>query len=594
MDDLPLLTFIVNYCAFIIVLWLGLYLVMHNPRYPISWLTALTLWSLATLFLHYLLEPTLWLSAGLELDVNNWFEAIGVAPALAFWHHATMLMRPRQLNAWRWTRILAAYLFAAAAVVFQANTQIWSRTPGGDLLYLNSRVAGPLYPIFGTALLLFVIASTINLVRSARATSAALPRKQLLTLAWATIIAGLTIPALIAATIAGLPIPTTVVSLLLAITVGVIGYGVARYSAVMKGRTIHRDFFYNLILLGLVCLLYIPVCWTLVKVYLAPPIVVLLIPVLAVFTHSMVNLAYRLVDRMLLNRETRRMRADLQRLSRLAFDGDALSANLADALRALCQSVRATYGIVLAFEEDPLRTIAAYQLPDSPLTLSADIFKRDDVTHLALGQFPAPLEGAALLVPLYRENDQFGALLLGHPTNGLRYADEEVERILGPAEMIGEAIYGNSLRNELMLQISRLISISLPEERSPFSIGSVEDALRNLSDYTCLADSPLAGMGLTRSRLPHGPVTHLERGKAVHDLLLEILEKLNPGREIPRDPPPREWYPYLILKEAYIDGVSNRDIMMHLYISEGTFNRTRRLAIRSVARALQEMEENLG
>jgi hypothetical protein len=39
-----------------------------------------------------------------------------------------------------------------------------------------------------------------------------------------------------------------------------------------------------------------------------------------------------------------------------------------------------------------------------------------------------------------------------------------------------------------------------------------------------------------------------------------------------------------------VDEVQNRDIMGKLYISEGTFNRTRRTAIRSLARTLAEME----
>src|SRR5512135_3447332 len=78
MDYLPQLTFFINYGAFIIVLWLGLYLVMHNPRYLLSWLTALTLWSLATLFVHFLLEPTFWLSAGFELNYNRWFQGFAV------------------------------------------------------------------------------------------------------------------------------------------------------------------------------------------------------------------------------------------------------------------------------------------------------------------------------------------------------------------------------------------------------------------------------------------------------------------------------------------------------------------------------------
>jgi len=37
----------------------------------------------------------------------------------------------------------------------------------------------------------------------------------------------------------------------------------------------------------------------------------------------------------------------------------------------------------------------------------------------------------------------------------------------------------------------------------------------------------------------------------------------------------------------------NRDIMSKLYISEGTFNRIRRRAVRGVAKALEEMEREV-
>jgi hypothetical protein len=73
----------------------------------------------------------------------------------------------------------------------------------------------------------------------------------------------------------------------------------------------------------------------------------------------------------------------------------------------------------------------------------------------------------------------------------------------------------------------------------------------------------------------------------------EALEKLCPQFNIPRDPPPREWLPYLILRDATHEEKSNRDSMSKLYISEGTFTRTRRSAIRSIARALGEMEVTL-
>jgi hypothetical protein len=114
--------------------------------------------------------------------------------------------------------------------------------------------------------------------------------------------------------------------------------------------------------------------------------------------------------------------------------------------------------------------------------------------------------------------------------------------------------------------------------------------LRNLDDYSELADNPLAELSLVQSSLPKSQVTHLERGKAVHVVLHEAIGKLRPATTPPSNPPGREWYSYLILREAYIEGTSNRDIMQKLYISEGTFNRTRRTAIRSLARAIGEME----
>jgi hypothetical protein len=97
-------------------------------------------------------------------------------------------------------------------------------------------------------------------------------------------------------------------------------------------------------------------------------------------------------------------------------------------------------------------------------------------------------------------------------------------------------------------------------------------------------------MQLVRKEATSGKKTHLERGKTVYAVIVEALEHLRPDGEVPPEPLPREWYPYIILHDAYIENVSNRDIMSNLYISEGTFNRTRRAAIRTLARELAEME----
>ena len=82
----------------------------------------------------------------------------------------------------------------------------------------------------------------------------------------------------------------------------------------------------------------------------------------------------------------------------------------------------------------------------------------------------------------------------------------------------------------------------------------------------------------------------LDKGKVVYEVIEEVVNKLRPEVEYPGDPAPREWHQFLILYGAYFENKLNRDIMSQLYISEGTFNRTRRSAIRTVSRALVEME----
>ena len=113
-------------------------------------------------------------------------------------------------------------------------------------------------------------------------------------------------------------------------------------------------------------------------------------------------------------------------------------------------------------------------------------------------------------------------------------------------------------------------------------VGSVEDCLRGLSDYTRLGASPLV------DQLGIGGETHLVRGRALREKLLAQLDLLRPPGKRPAEPLPREWHPFAVVHDAYVENVPNREIMARLYISEGTFNRTRRNAIRAIARSIVE------
>jgi hypothetical protein len=82
--------------------------------------------------------------------------------------------------------------------------------------------------------------------------------------------------------------------------------------------------------------------------------------------------------------------------------------------------------------------------------------------------------------------------------------------------------------------------------------------------------------------------SHIERGKRLQKLLAESIDALKPSEARPPEPLSRVWYSYAVLYDAYVECVPNREIMARLYISEGTFNRTRRNAIRGLARLLME------
>jgi hypothetical protein len=355
---------------------------------------------------------------------------------------------------------------------------------------------------------------------------------------------------------------------------------------------------YNLVLLALITLVYLAACLFLVRVFDVPGVIVVFVPVLAVFTHFLMPTAFGMLDWLFYRRETRQLRSNLWRLIRQTGESEDLQEGLGRALNGLCSAVSATYGLILTCEEQTLKPVAAFHWSGATVTLPPSSLAADDYIHLEPGHYPAPLDEAALLVPLYGESSQFGALLLGRPTNGIRYRDDEVYRIVRLADRISEAIDAAQRKSMYIHQISQLAqaqqAVVPMENQNTIAVEAVEMALRKLYDYAFLGDSPLGEMRLVRSRLTEGQVTTLDRGKTVHEVLLEAVNKLRPGTEISHNPPSREWYPYLILRDAYLEEIPNRDIMLKLYISEGTFNRTRRVAVRSVARTLEEMEAALG
>jgi GAF domain-containing protein len=286
-----------------------------------------------------------------------------------------------------------------------------------------------------------------------------------------------------------------------------------------------------------------------------------------------------------------------ERLRGLTGQAEAdLHRDLSRLLESICEPIQASYAILLVRQDELYEQAAAYHWRQAELNLPAAILAADDFKQLQPDELPEPVAKAALLIPIYLGDQQIGALLLGSAEHGLAYSPVELDGLQEFGDYLGGWLGHFILpRNEQAEQLKQEFQPE-PElfSSSPAKISTrtVELGLRNLHDYAKLAELPLAEIDLAHQRSGSNP-SHIETGKAVQRLLCEAVEQLRPPGEEEKHinrAPRRDWYPYIILRDAYVDRLPNRQIMDRLYISEGTFLRIRRSGIRSLTRLLIEMK----
>jgi len=150
------------------------------------------------------------------------------------------------------------------------------------------------------------------------------------------------------------------------------------------------------------------------------------------------------------------------------------------------------------------------------------------------------------------------------------------------------------------------LGVVLDQARSEIAEASTEhdvrltqEALRRLNRPAALAQSGLATRlprTLAAARAHRGVVeaeaTPLERAQTLREILTVAVERLKPpdgeaGLSAPAA------LQYHILREEYVQGLPNAQIMIRHSISEGTFHRNRREAVAILARELAEQEERV-
>jgi hypothetical protein len=596
-----------NFVGLILSVWLGVYIITHSRRSLITWLSGLTLWVLADVFAHILLgifsspapaSQPLWLrlifpiwpletyKTGMAGWTQGWAACLGVM----FWYHTTTLVLPGRMKRWRMVSLIGVYAIGIFAMLLLAFTPYLFTVERADPFLVDTLRFGFLYPFLAFFLILFSCLSVYNLVRAAQQSPTIILKKQIHILVVASLAATLATIIAIFGSIPGSSVPAFLISLPLLVAVCCFGFGIARYSTLMEQRVLRRDFIYNGTATSLVVLLYLGIFWWLNATYDIPDSVIVFLIPLVILSHSLIEEVRLVLDRLIYDRRTRDLRANIRKLGRLAGEQAGFSEMLSRTLETICNPVRATYGVVLTIENGTVQPAGAFHWHGGSNELSSQNFLAEDVCHLQPGSLPEPFIEATLLIPLYVAEDQVGTLVLGRPENGIHYSYEDVQFLQDPCDHIAELIVQSRRINDYLNQVVQIPAQPVDTSTELVQTKWVEDVLQNFYNYAYLGDSPLVNLKQVQCQLTGSPVTYVDRGKAVYQAVTDALEKLRPAETLPAEPIPRDWFPYLILYNAYLEGMSNRDIMLKLYISEGTFNRTRRSALRCLARVLSEIE----
>lgn len=608
------LTSLVNFICLALSLWLGFYIVTRSPRSRVSWLASGTLWSLSGSFLNTLT----YINVSPKEGTLPWWWGWSVAFAAPFWFHLSASLLPSRLAQKQRPLVVLIYLLTLNFVAMEAYTPwVFSGATTRPLIYNSAQRSGPLFPLFGLFLIMVPTLAFHNLRLSWKQVRSPAIRQQLTMLLWATLLAILGGGYANLSTWLGLDTLTVVNAITLGAGVILLGYGVARYNALIEGRAIGLDFLYTFLAISLVAGFYLLVTFISYVVYDVPFIAFIFVIILAIISHSLYDWARTYLDQLFYRRHYRQVRANLRDFVREATLGHDLPGQLQVILQALCRSLGTSKGFIALRETGSFAIVAAHLMDVQGNRIAAEAACPELVEGLAADETTSlnspRLEGMALLVPMHYGGEQIGAVVLGPKTMGIGYTEDDLDLLEDLAERVAGVVHSVRLQEKSVRQIDTLVTefrereselrLKMQEvleaqpptlegmgEREVISL--VEDALRHLYDYPYLGEHKLAQLHIVEAHLDVKEgvfVTHLDRGKALQEVLTTALTKLKPlGPQ--SSPPTREWHQYVILHDSYVVGKLNREIMSELYISEGTFNRARRRAIRGVARALEEME----
>ncbi|MEK6255962.1 MAG: GAF domain-containing protein [Chloroflexota bacterium] len=554
------LTQLTDYLGLLISLWLMFYLLARGSSNPLTLRMALILLSLSVYYY------STFSSSFLNIEHPSSIAGTAVVAAFAFGFDLAYNLIPANLRRkYRpiYISIMTLAVVAAVSGVWSTSTSAASQTVDPILQARAPLLIMDIFDLLAAFAMLYslriIFVSKIELIHG--------------TFYGFVIFGGSTVILSLIGVLFQLAIPHYISNLMVLIALVLLAYSIGRYQSLIDSRVSLRDFPISVAAIIIIALLFAFASTS----FDLPPKTSSLLIALAVVSHSVYDLLRVYLFRHQ-DRAENSLRREVRQLSRNQA-AQPFQSTLRRALAILCHNLNAVSGFIALIENDQLRIQSSYHsLPIGALL--------DDI----------PAQGEDLFKPLaklaehaqwarwvYSGNQAVGIIALG-PRSELRtYTESNLDWLEDVADQIGNIFLSQSGSTSASNLQGNLLLSTLATQPHADVIKNVEDGFRNLNDFIKLGDSDLISI------LGIGGDTNIQRGKAVSEKLVEMLNTLRPSGEMPVDPIPREWYSYTILDHAYVQDIPDRDIMAKLYISEGTFYRTRRKALRGLSRAVLEL-----
>lgn len=387
-------------------------------------------------------------------------------------------------------------------------------------------------------------------------------------------------------------IPRVIPDAFLLAAIVVLGYAIAVHQALVERRTT----FHDLPVSGMAIFGLTGVYIVIAAQQNVSPVGIALITLLAVLTHSAYDIAREFLDHLLHQRESD-LRRHFRHLAREVGGPGTFPPRLQSGLTNLCRMLGAVGGFIAIRQGDKFVVSASVH----SLALDHCLEAGDVICDELCSPWADWADKVSWLAPAFVGDEQRAVIALGPRLRRGPYSETDLDLLAEMADWVGILTSAQAQQRQSREQLIQLAAevrareLGLQAEAEdllalfqnkpdPQFVRWVEEALRNLSDFTALGESPLiVELGVVSP-------THIEGGKILRERLIQAIETLRPAGNRPTDLWPRAWHSYAVLHDAYIEDVPNREIMARLYISEGTFNRQRRKALHAVARALLEMK----